>query len=327
MIRAGASGWSTALTFLALAMAIGPSRFAIAAPDDEALIKQGLERRKRGDDEGALRLFEEAARLSRTGRVMAQIALAEQALGRWADAEVHMVEALSVKADRWIDRNRKVLQDALADISSHLGTLEISGGVAGASVKIDGVEKARLPLERALRLPSGSVALEVAAPGYFPLVRQVVIAPGGRARETVTLAALSASPVVGSSQVEASASPAPERSEDGWSWQTTTGVAALVGGAVFLAVGIVSHVQRQGDVHEFIDIDCVRGSQREECQALESSVNAAEVRMAIGYGAAGALAIGGAVLLLTAPGETNATAGIFIPRFAGGWGLGYRAGF
>jgi hypothetical protein len=107
MIRAGASGWSTALTFLALAMAIGPSRFAIAAPDDEALIKQGLERRKRGDDEGALRLFEEAARLSRTGRAMAQIALAEQALGRWADAEVHMVEALSgwcgwcQRKDRW----------------------------------------------------------------------------------------------------------------------------------------------------------------------------------------------------------------------------------
>ena len=57
-----------------------------ASAQEEALIKHGLELREKHDDEGALAEFQRAYQLSKGGRALAQIALAEQALGRWVDA-------------------------------------------------------------------------------------------------------------------------------------------------------------------------------------------------------------------------------------------------
>src|SRR5688572_1092503 len=54
------------------------------------LIDRGVEQRKAGDDRAALELFRRAFELNGSGQALAQMALAEQALGRWLDAHQHL---------------------------------------------------------------------------------------------------------------------------------------------------------------------------------------------------------------------------------------------
>src|SRR5262245_38202257 len=77
---------------------------ALGAGSDaaEAAIKRGIELRKKGDDEQALREFTQAYQLSKSPRALAQMGVAEQALGRWVDAEVHVERALQASSDGWI---------------------------------------------------------------------------------------------------------------------------------------------------------------------------------------------------------------------------------
>ena len=155
---------------------------------EEALIKHGIELREQHDDDGALAEFQRAYRLSRGARALAQMALAEQALGRWVDAETHLTQALRRTDDRWIGRNEKLLRQSLTSIQGHTGSLEITGAVAGADILINNERVGTFPMPAVL-VPAGSVALEIRAPGYLPLIRTVLIPARGLAREQVTLVA------------------------------------------------------------------------------------------------------------------------------------------
>src|SRR5437763_4760244 len=150
-------GARTLIAFLATLIVSMPVHRACAqstAAYEEALIKRGLELREKGDDEAALREFRRAHELSRSGRALAQVALAEQALGHWVDAEAHLTEAMRRDREPWIARNMRLLRQALADIQSHLGSLELSGAAGGAEVLINGARAGTLPLGAALRVPA-----------------------------------------------------------------------------------------------------------------------------------------------------------------------------
>ena len=69
------------------------------AADADELIRQGVERRRHGDDVGALDLFEQAYSKGHGPRALAQVALAEQALGKWVVASEHIREALAIQRD------------------------------------------------------------------------------------------------------------------------------------------------------------------------------------------------------------------------------------
>src|SRR5689334_14201627 len=92
--RAGSSaiGWAlvSVLGFLAWATP------AHADGDESAdrLLKRGVELRKAGKDDEALEAFRAAYTSRPSPRAQAQIGLAEQALGRWGDAERDLSEAL-----------------------------------------------------------------------------------------------------------------------------------------------------------------------------------------------------------------------------------------
>src|SRR6185312_3741828 len=85
------------------------------ADDPDALIDQGLELREHGKDADALALFERAYSASPTPRAKAQIALAEQALGRWAAAEKDLVAGHARLAARRRPRHARRLHLARAD--------------------------------------------------------------------------------------------------------------------------------------------------------------------------------------------------------------------
>jgi hypothetical protein len=164
------------------------------ADDAESLVHKGIELRKAGKEREALELFQRAAEIKKTPRVLAQLGLAEQALGLWVKAEQHLKEALESGRDAWIQKNRRALDDSWRVLEDHLGSLEVWGEPAGAEILIDGEPVGKLPADT-IRLPIGDVTVTVRAPGYGDVTRQVQIPKADMVREHVELHALPVRPV------------------------------------------------------------------------------------------------------------------------------------
>ena len=147
----------------------------------------------------ALALFQRSSADSRCGRALAQVGLAEKALGRGVDAEAHLREALASKGESWIERNRQTLDGELAACGAKVGDLDVTvdggngGIVPGATLAIDGREVGSLPLRHPVRVAAGTVAVAVRAPGFVPVSRPVVVPAAGLARESIRLTAASVS--------------------------------------------------------------------------------------------------------------------------------------
>lgn len=84
------------------------------------LLLAGFRERQRGFDEAARTHFVDAYRGSGDARALAQLALAEQALGRLEPARRHLEEALNCAADPWIARNHEALAGALVELDGAL---------------------------------------------------------------------------------------------------------------------------------------------------------------------------------------------------------------
>lgn len=173
---------------LVLAFLVG-SGPALAGDGDEAeaAIVRGVELRKLGKDEDALREFQRAFALAPSARALAQMGLASQALGRWVAAEVDLLRALKEKDDPWIERNRAPLEQALATVRRHLGSLEVETNAANAELWLNAEKAAELPLRAPLRVVAGTVVVEVRAPGHIQVRRTLALSPGATLRETLTL--------------------------------------------------------------------------------------------------------------------------------------------
>jgi hypothetical protein len=162
-----------------------------AQPSDAgALVKHGLVLRRERHDAEALDEFRRAYALDPAPRTLAQIALAEQALGKWADAEADLQKALGAGDDSWIASNRRVLDAGLATIHGHLGGLDVEADVKGAELWVNGARVGSLPLAAPMRVEAGSVVVEVRAEGYATARRITSVEPGGSARESLHLVPL-----------------------------------------------------------------------------------------------------------------------------------------
>jgi hypothetical protein len=178
--RKQASSRAATAVALALALIAGLASAPVLATDAAELIKEGVALRRQGNDTEALKKFQQAFETDKSPRVLAQIGLAEQALGRWISAHEHLNEALAAKSDGWIAKNRATINDALSVVGDHVGRIEILGGAPGAEVRIDGVPRGTLPLRGPLTLTTGTVTIDLSAPGFVPVQRTAVV----RARQT-----------------------------------------------------------------------------------------------------------------------------------------------
>lgn len=240
------------MALLATAAALAAAPAAAQTPADAA-ISRGVALRREGRDEAALRVFQLAWRTSRAPRALAQVALAEQALGRWVDAESHLVEALAAR-DPWVHSHLAILQSALAEIRLHVGRLDVVGEPADAEVVIDGAVVGSLPLAAMLRVPTGSLTFTVRREGYIPVTRTVQVDARFPLRERVALApAAPAAPVTPPAPVAATAAagapppvartapePRPPTLRYAGYALIGTGVAALAVSGAFLGVNLVS---------------------------------------------------------------------------------------
>jgi hypothetical protein len=302
-----------ALTVVTPLIAASPCAFAQEqeAPVD-ALMREGLSLRRQGRDDEAFHAFDRAWSLSRSPRARAQMGLAAQALGRWPDADRFLREALAATSDAWVSQRRAVLEASLGEIGAHLGRLEVQCNVAGATVRVDGTERGTTPLREPLRLPTGTVTLQIGAAGYLEVTRQAVLTAGGTTREQIDLVAvprtqsLTAEPPMRGEAIRPPSAPVPSSRgsvQRALAW--TSGGVAVAG----LALGAVALVLRNVEADTFnarnADADprndCPRGATSSACRDLESGVSTRETLSVVGFVVGGAAAIASAVLFVTLP--------------------------
>ncbi len=206
---------------------------AAKAQDARALLEEGVSLRQDGRDEEALERFRQAYEADHSPEALAQVALAEQALGQLPEAEAHLREALSGDQDEFIARYQMVLEQALTEIGTRLGSLTLIGGPDGAAVRVAGRVRGQLPFSEPLRVVGGTVHVEVQQDGFIPLLRDVEVPAEGQASLAVEMVPLPSA--VTEAEPEQS-EVAPSESGGEWPWTMTVGVIAAGAGVVALAI-------------------------------------------------------------------------------------------
>lgn len=163
---------------MAVAASLLVSSVAAAESEEpEALIRQGIELRKRGDDARAHGYFKRAYDLSKTPRAAAQLGLVDQAVGRFGEAEMLLVEALATN-DPWVQQHRSTLEDSLKVVRQHLGGIVVAGAPAGTTWSDAEHRGAALPANGAIWVAPGTATLRFEAPGRQATTKTVTVAAG-----------------------------------------------------------------------------------------------------------------------------------------------------
>jgi len=266
---------------------------AVPTASEDELISRGIALREARNDAAALETFRQAYGLHQGPRALAQMALAEQALGRWVEAEADLTKAIDHAADPWIGRNGPLLHQALAEIQGHLGSLQLTGGVPGAEVFVNGARVGSLPLAKPLRVNAGKADLEVRAPNCLPSAGTVTIPRQGVAQQTVTLV-----PVSLAATPSASVGRGDGDGESSWSARKKVGVAVGAAAIVSAAVGTTFLFVRESRARDFNDAGCGTDALTAPCTSLRDHEKSA-VTWAV-TGLVGAAVLGGvsAYLLL-----------------------------
>jgi hypothetical protein len=328
------AGHQLAAAIVAVVLALVVPRPVAGATADE-LIKEGVGLRRKGDDLGALHRFEQAYQMDKSPRALAQIGLAEQALGRWAASYEHLTQAREAKSDSWIGKNLSAINDAVNAVGEHVGRLEILGGSTGAEVRIDGAVRGTLPLPVPLTVVTGTITIDLAAPGFVPQQRTTVVRAQQTTRESFEpLAAVQsrerspvAAPTVRADAIAPRPEPAaaaPSRSRATPTENATDQPSALRGGAKWIAWGLGAAALGLGtfgylsqkNAGEKFDRDCrIDGAggvvsinpdvvSVPICQDRKDDVDSGFRVEVIGFASAAVLAGTGLVLWLTEPEST-----------------------
>lgn len=300
-----------------------PDGAARAADDEEALIRRGVELRKRGDDRAALRELERAYRVARSPRAAAQLGFAEQALGMWPQAETHVSESLRAADDPWINKNRAVVAEALRTIRAHVGRVEIAGGRPRAAVVVNGQRVGTMPLAEPVAVSAGPVDIEVRAAGHLPAVKTVNVAAGEYARVSFALVAdrppattlPPGAPAVLPSPPMVSAAPvaAPGAGADAGRGRRAAALGIGAAGVAALGAGIACTLVGRNKF-DAINDDAAADRPYDESNGNWKTYEAAAVAL---YVAGGAALVTGSVLYLTGRrSETNGAAMSLRPMIA-----------
>lgn len=328
----------TRILVAALVGSVGVAGWAHAAepygPEEEALIRRGIEYRKTMDDLAARAEFQKAYDLTHSPRAAAQLGLAEFALGRWEDAEAHVGEALRSPRDPFIIKYRAQLEESQATIKSHIARVEVIGEPVGAEVLVNGRIVGRLPMTVPASVSAGQVEVELRAPGFRAGSRSLNLSAGQYQRVVIRLEKESAPPQAQAARESAAVSsvsrreagtPAAEDGESGpapapagpsvhriaeWTALGLTGAALATG-----LTASVAYKMNKDAFNSFHDGGCFDkggtavdglGNRLADCQDALDNYKTARTWMIVGFASAGVFAATWAVLALTEP-EDDAT--------------------
>jgi len=300
-------------------LAIAPTIF-VTAPDARAddqaaasaLIEQGLDLRQAQRDAEALVLFEKAEALAPSPRGQAQVALAEQALGRWVSAERNLRAALAAKDDAWIASRRPVLEHAMGVIQAHLGDVEIIGAKSGV-VYVDGARIDEPDAMTHLRLDVGRRTFELRATGAYPFSRVLDVRPGEVVRVEVDVHPLLDDP---SSHTRVPP-PAPSAPVPASHAQRTIGWVALGGAGLLAGTGAAGLAFRAVAANDFnASSACTTepsNALSSQCRGWLSDGTTGQTLAIVGFVGAGLFGALSLALLLTAPSSAPRVSTITLP--------------
>lgn len=271
----------------------------------ETLINEANRFRSQGQNQKALPLMKEAYDLAPSPRTAGQLGLAEMAVGYWQEADRHLDEALAAPGHPWVAKNRVPLESAQKQVRTHLVTFDLDGSPAGAEVLANGQVVGRLPVSN-LTLAEGRVRFTVRAPGFLEQTKEATSAGGAKAKLTFELRPSETSekkvspPPLPPALPPPLPPPPPKVAEPSPSPSRILPLSLAAGAGVALGFGIWQHISWQGAVSDFESVDgCYAGlpmrGTDSRCQSLYDSVQTHRTLAYVGYGAAGALAIGAGV--------------------------------
>ncbi|HEX2660687.1 MAG TPA: hypothetical protein VHU40_20545 [Polyangia bacterium] len=284
------------------------------AEDAEEFVKRGIELRREAKDAEAFAEFKKAWAIQKTSRIEAQMALAEQALGLWVDAEEHLLEALAhSERDPWTQKNRAALTGALTIIQGHISTLDVWGTPAGAAVFVNEKPIGTLPLKHPLRISDDAVMVRVRAEGFLEWTRTVRLDLGRLVRQHVELIPAPAAAIPAAAPVAATSAPSPTEAQTvprvsgppeqspanatGASLPSSAGLrpyawAAGAGAVLGLGLGVVESLAANNKRNQFNDLpECGTSMLTPTCQTIKSGHDRAVTLATVGYVSGGGLAV------------------------------------
>lgn len=257
---------SRVLTVLGFLLGAG---FAVALPtaayatqESEALIKEGIELRRAGQDAAAIPKLQRAFDIEGTPRSAAQLGLCLHAVGRWSEADHYLALALAAPRDPWVKKNRDALKESSEAVKMHVGRVDVLGDPEGAQVFVNGKQVGTFPLPDAIPVNEGLVKVEVRAIGFEPSSKDITISARSYQRLVMRLVAQGPKPLPSVSHTAAEdsrvalAAPAAESTptpllKRPWFW---IGAGTLVGAAVLTTIVLGSggktspYFDREGDL-------------------------------------------------------------------------------
>lgn len=275
--------------------------------DFDAQVQHGIALRESNQSDAALEHLRRVWETTRYPRALAQIAVTEQTLGRWVEADRSFREVLALSAHPWVQQNRARIEQSLATVGEHIGEFEVSGVPPGTELWVDDQRMATTPLAAALRLTVGTHTLELRASGFVTARRTVLINARSMTRETVVMVREAASPdarlgpATPTTVLISDADPGRTQRIFGW---VSLGLAVVGAG-----VGITGTIYRSDASSSFGHVCQPDGMTYLPlpCAAQAGELERFATLMGAGFGAAGAFGLTSLVLLVSAPPRPQVT--------------------
>jgi hypothetical protein len=300
-----------------------------------AQLRQGYALKQQGKCKEAVPYLQESVRLDRQPKTLLNLGDCEQALGQFAAAQAHFLEARDLARQQGNDTLKNVGEKRLHDVEKRMPKLAIQlakDAPAGTVVTRDGVEVGSVSLHTPLPIDIGRHVV-IARGGGFERQFDVTLAEG----ETKTLevtplggkaipkpaaaaadkpsSAQNIAPKKDASRAPGSAFkldfPTTDRAESGSSAQRTLGFVTLGLGAVGLGVGGyfgARMLSKKADASVMCTPEAPCDPESGEVTKFENTkrdAKDARTYATIGLGVGGAAAVTGVILLLTAPKATT----------------------
>lgn len=261
----------------------------------DARVLHGIELRDAGQADAAIEHLRRVWETTHYPRALAQLAVTEQTLGRWTEADRHFREVLALASHTWVQQNRSRVEQSLAVVSEHIGELEITGVPPGTEVWVDEQRVATMPVAASLRLTIGTHSLELRAEGFERFRRRVDITPHALTRETVVLVR------AGTTDLPAPAPQVVVVERGSGSGMRVAGWVSVGLAAVGVGVGVTGLLMVD-NVYQKFDNECSAGGYNgSACRGHAGDINRWSLMAGAGFGAAGALTFAGIALLVLAP--------------------------
>ena len=176
-------------TAVAVVLALGASAALGKGSDADKLYKDGVERLRKGDVEGAVERFRLAVELERTAPLLFNLGQATAKLGKLAEARRILEEARQVASERGPKSMVDLAENALAELEKRMPRVivELPADAKDARVELDGQPMEVKP--EGVSVEPGRHELSVSADGFDPFRYPFTVKEGDRRRVTPELEA------------------------------------------------------------------------------------------------------------------------------------------